>query len=101
MSDRWHSPKSTEEMDQIITEAKALVLEMDHESVEFEIMLTELALFAGCFNHHITHQQRGAIIALLGSIVETALYPVLDALVSVPRVEQYDVTKAFIDYLRK
>lgn len=61
MSDRWNSPKSTEEMDQIITEAKTLVLEMDHESVEFEIMLTELALFAGCFNHHITHQQ-GALL---------------------------------------
>jgi hypothetical protein len=100
MPARWKSPKSTEAMDQIMSEAQKLVIKMDHDSFEFETMLVELAEFAGCFNHHITRQQRLDIIEFLSSLGNEAIDPVLEALVRTPRVEQFDVTRAFINKLR-
>ena|SRR5271166_327467 len=98
---RWKSPQSNAEAGKIIEEAHDIlypksVIRSDLDSEECQEVAKELAVFAGCFNHHITRQQRRTMIVMLSTMGEDAFDPVLEALVEIPRVEQFDVTKAFM-----
>ena len=54
--------------------------------------------FGFSFNHNISRPQRDEIIKLLIEYPDFSLEPVLDALVEIPRAEQFDLT---ISYIRK
>jgi hypothetical protein len=92
----WQNPTSPEEADEIIAAAKSQLSTMPAE--EQFAACKQLAMFAGCFNHHWSRAHRQQLIALLTSIGDAAIEPVLEALTNCPRSEQYDVT---IDFIRK
>jgi len=96
------TPHTSEEFDATLAEAERLLLSLDRESTEWEDIITQLAIFAGSFNHVITRAHRDRIHAVLASIGEDAIGPVLEALFHVHRTEQIDLTKRFIkDLIRK
>lgn len=90
----WETPKTEQEADQILqTALESLPTLVDDE---LEAACKALALFAGSFNHVWTRDRRAKLIDLLVSVGESAIDPVLEVLVDVPRAEQFDVTYAFI-----
>lgn len=98
---RWKPPQSNEEANKLIEEAYDFLfphstMRSDFDIDECQEAAKELAILAGSFNHHLTHQHRHTMIVMLSSMGVDAFDPVLEALVEIPRAEQFDVTKAFM-----
>jgi hypothetical protein len=90
----WNNPTSESEADAIIENARKTIHDMDED--ELELACQKLALFAGAFNHFWTSSRRTQLINILVGVGLDAVDPVLQALVSIPRSEQFDITNRFI-----
>ena len=90
----WNNPTTEEESNAIIKMAIETIYDMEDD--ELETTCKELALFAGSFNHNWTRKHRDQLIDILVNVGSQAIDPVLQVLVDISRVEQFDVTKTFI-----